>query len=110
MRIESAQWCRFTSLISTFFWGGGGISCCYREVSGFRPRQFESSIIYGALTDFTMPLGGRAVVLRRLLLEEVRSCILMDTSNSGLLFGAVAKSFDCLPQCNTTKAADGATL
>lgn len=81
-------------MISVLF---GAKSRCYRESFSFRPRQFEGFIIYGALTGFMMPLGGQAVVLRRLLLVEVHSCILMDTSNSEFFFGAMAKSVDCLP-------------
>lgn len=90
----------FYEMISVLF---GAKSRCYRESFSFRPRQFEGFIIYGALTGFMMPLGGQAVVLRRLLLVEVHSCILMDTSNSEFFFGAVAKSVDCLPQCSATK-------
>lgn len=90
----------FYKMICMFF---GDHKLLLQRTFSFRPRQFESSIIYGALTDFMMPLGGQAVVLRRLLLVEHHSCILMETSNSGFFFGAVAKSFDCLPQRNTTK-------
>lgn len=38
-----------------------------------------------------MPLGGRAVVLRLLLLAVVHCCILMDTSKNEVSFGEVAK-------------------
>lgn len=90
----------FYEMISVPF---GAKSRRYRESFSFRRRQFEGFIIYGALTAFMMPLGGQAVVLRRLLLVEVHSCILMDTSNSEFFLGTVAKSVDCLPQCDAAK-------
>lgn len=91
----------FQEMISMLF---GAKSRCYRESFSFRPRHFEGFIIYGALTVFMMPLGGQAVVLSRLLLAELHSCILMDALQTvSFSLPLLQRALTVPPQCSTTK-------